>query len=224
LSRGRKRRPWYPGDTLGMAIGQSRLTTTPLQIARMMAAVANDGKLVTPHLLRRIGAAGHVGPDGPSGPRSHNSLRSSRTHHSNATPHEVRTGGPDLLAGDTTSFPATPIPGLGGSTLSRVRDGLRKVVQDRHGTGYKYARLPEIEFAGKTGTAEVGGNRPDHAWFAGYAPANNPRVAFAVVLEHCGSGGREAGPVAKELVRSLLATGLIRGTSTARRDTSAAGR
>jgi penicillin-binding protein 2 len=104
--------------------------------------------------------------------------------------------------------------------LSRVREGLRKVVQDRHGTGYKYARLPEIEFAGKTGTAEVGGNRPDHAWFAGYAPANNPRVAFAVVLEHAGSGGREAGPVAKQLVQSLLQTGFIRSRLTVQRDAS----
>jgi penicillin-binding protein 2 len=183
---GRRRRAWYPGDTLGLAIGQSRLTATPLQMARMMAAVANDGKLVTPHLLQRVGAAGRVGPD--------------------------------LLSGRPPSFPSTPIPGLGGSTLGRVRDALRKVVQDPHGTGYKYARLSELEFAGKTGTAEVGGNRPDHAWFAGYAPAKNPRVAFAVVLEHAGSGGREAGPVAKELVRSLLATGFIRSTAMARRE------
>jgi penicillin-binding protein 2 len=197
----RKRRPWYPGDTLGMAIGQSRLTTTPLQIARMMAAVANDGKLVTPHLLRRIGTAGRVGVHASAWPAA-GSTAVART------------------TGQAEAWTPTPIPGLSGPTLSRVREGLRKVVQDRHGTGYKYARLPEIEFAGKTGTAEVGGNRPDHAWFAGYAPANNPRVAFAVVLEHAGSGGREAGPVAKQLVQSLLQTGFIRSRLTVQRDAS----
>jgi penicillin-binding protein 2 len=83
------------------------------------------------------------------------------------------------------------------------------VVHDPHGTGYKSVRLDEVTVAGKTGTAEAGGNRPDHAWFAGYAPADHPRVAFAVVLEHGGSGGKSAGPIAREYVRALLETGLI---------------
>ncbi len=49
--------PWYPGDTLGLAIGQSRLTVTPLQMARVMAAIGNDGFLVTPHLVQSFGPA-----------------------------------------------------------------------------------------------------------------------------------------------------------------------
>ncbi|MEC7558082.1 MAG: penicillin-binding transpeptidase domain-containing protein, partial [Planctomycetota bacterium] len=86
---------------------------------------------------------------------------------------------------------------------------------DPRGTGYKRVRLPGITIAGKTGTAEVGGDLEDHAWFAGYVPANQPRVAFVVVLEHAGSGGREAGPVARALVESLQVTGLIAAPSTA---------
>ena len=54
-----------------------------------------------------------------------------------------------------------------------------------------------------------------HAWFAGYVPARRPRVAFVVVLEHAGSGGRKAGPVARALVESLQVTGLIAPPSTA---------
>lgn len=169
------RRRWYPGDTLGLAIGQSRLTATPMQIARMMAAIANGGYLVTPHLMQRVGSA---------------------THASNAE-------------SPGTPFPRMRIPGLSEDVLRRVQTGLRMVVQHPRGTGYKHARLTDIEYAGKTGTAEVGGNKPDHAWFAGYAPAKNPRIAFAIVLEHAGSGGRQAGPVAKELVKLLLESRVI---------------
>ena len=179
----KRNRPWYPGDTLGLAIGQARLTVTPLQIARMMAAVANGGQLVTPHLMQRVGAAS-------------------------------RAGSADSTA---EAFPRRPITGLSPGTLKRVREGLRRVVHHPKGTGYKHVRLAGIEIAGKTGTAEVGGGKPDHAWFAGYAPADNPRVAFVVVLEHSGSGGKNAGPVAKQLVRSLLQTGIIRRRLTAKR-------
>jgi len=69
--------------------------------------------------------------------------------------------------------------------------------------------LPGIAIAGKTGTAEVGGDLEDHAWFAGYVPADGPRFAFVVVLEHAGSGGREAGPLARRLVESIRESGLI---------------
>ncbi|OYW22219.1 MAG: hypothetical protein B7Z55_04865, partial [Planctomycetales bacterium 12-60-4] len=98
--------------------------------------------------------------------------------------------------------------------LAAIREGLYRVVHDPQGTGYKTVRLSDVSIAGKTGTAEVGGGRPDHAWFAGFTPADNPRVAFAVVIEHGGSGSRTAGPVAREFVRSLLELGLITPTST----------
>lgn len=181
VSRGRR---WYPGDTLGLAIGQSSLTVTPLQMARLMALIANDGALVTPHL--------------------------------------VAEGGPTLVeavsAGETVRpVFAHPEPvriaELDPAALAAIRAGLTKVVQDPHGTGYKTVRLKEVAIAGKTGTAEVGGGRPDHAWFAGYVPADRPRVAFAVVLEHGGSGGKVAGPVAREFVRKLLDLGLIERTA-----------
>ncbi|HVW03159.1 MAG TPA: penicillin-binding transpeptidase domain-containing protein, partial [Planctomycetaceae bacterium] len=70
----------------------------------------------------------------------------------------------------------------------------------------------ETAIAGKTGTAEVGG-KPDHAWFAGYVPADRPRYAFVVVLEHSGSGGKAAGPVARDLVKVMLRERLIGETS-----------
>ena len=165
-------------ETMQLAIGQGPVTATPLQVVRMMAAIANGGSLVTPHVVSDLG------PD------------------------------PEALA--TRAEPrTTPIPGLSKRVLDTVRAGLQRVVEDPRGTGYKRVRLPGIAIAGKTGTAEVGGDLEDHAWFAGYVPARRPRVAFVVVLEHAGSGGRKAGPVARALVESLQVTGLIAPPSTA---------
>jgi penicillin-binding protein 2 len=172
----RSQPPWYPGDTLGLAIGQSRLTTTPLQMARVMAAIANDGFLVTPHLLQGLGSARQI--DGDPSTRL-------------STP------------------PPRPIPDLTQGTLGRVREGLEMVVAHPQGTGYKSVRMSAVKIAGKTGTAEVGGGLSDHAWFAGYVPADRPKYAFAVVLEHAGSGGSTAGPVAKRTVETLLELGLV---------------
>jgi penicillin-binding protein 2 len=97
-----------------------------------------------------------------------------------------------------------PLRGLHLETLAAIREGLELAISDPQGTGYKTVRHPDVMIAGKTGTAEVGGGRPDHAWFAGYVPADQPRVAFVVVLEHGGSGGKAAGPVARAFVQKLL--------------------
>jgi penicillin-binding protein 2 len=63
--------------------------------------------------------------------------------------------------------------------------------------------------AGKTGTAESAPGKPDHAWFAGFVPAKKPRYAVVVVLEHGGSGAKAAGPIVRELVKSLSKRGLL---------------
>ena len=103
------------------------------------------------------------------------------------------------------------ISGLSPRTLHVLRRGLSAVVADPHGTGYKTVRLPDLTIAGKTGTAEAGGGKPDHAWFAGYVPAERPRIAFVVVLENAGSGGHAAGPVARKFVQACQSLGLLSG-------------
>jgi penicillin-binding protein 2 len=195
----RRPEPWYPGDTLGLAIGQSRLTVTPLQVARLMAAIANDGWLLTPHVAREILAVPQTNEDGSAS--------------------DSRAASP---ASTTLSLePIAPvrrrIENLSDGTLARVREGMEQVVNARGGTGFNSVRMSEVKIAGKTGTAEIGGGRPDHAWFAGYVPADRPRIAFVVVLEQAGSGGKVAGPVAKKFVQLLLDQGLIRGRETVRR-------
>ncbi len=183
-----KRQTVMLSETMGLAIGQARLTVTPLQIVRMMAAVANGGFLVTPHVVRDIEPANHLEESVPR-VAMENSYRS----HQRINTHNRRR-----------------IEGLHPRVLKQVREGLRKVVAHPKGTGYKRVRLDQVTIAGKTGTAEVGGGRKDHAWFAGYVPADAPKYAFVVVLEHAGLGGREAGPVAKQLVESMLSIGIVR--------------
>ena len=68
--------------------------------------------------------------------------------------------------------------------------------------------MPELPIAGKTGTAETSG-KPDHAWFAGYFPADNPRYAIVTVLEQGGSGGRAAGPPTRQTIETMLRLNLL---------------
>lgn len=85
--------------------------------------------------------------------------------------------------------------------LDLVREGLERVVGSNYGTGQK-ARLPGVAIAGKTGTVQVGvgeGKKKNHAWFVGYAPCDDPRIAVAVFLEGKESGGFFAAPAAKKI-------------------------
>lgn len=174
----------FARETLGLAIGQSRLTATPLQIVRMMAAIANGGWLVVPHVVSSDGVA-RTASDIDDAPRDLSRRR---------------------------------IPGLHSHTLRAIQEGLTSAVSQPYGTGYRTVRLDSVSIAGKSGTAETSPSRPDHAWFAGYVPAATPRYAFVVVLEHGGSGSRAAGPVVRELVRSMVNYGLLENVSLTRSD------
>jgi penicillin-binding protein 2 len=157
--------PWYAGETVSVAIGQGQVSATPLQMARLVAVIANGGILVSPHLARDAGGR-HV-----------------------AAP------------------PPQPL-GIREQTLRVVREGLRAVVAE--GTGRR-ARLLGLDVCGKTGSAQVVGRArlertPDaeelkpHGWFVSFAPAERPRIALAVLVEHGGSGGAAAAPVAREIL------------------------
>lgn len=161
---------------MGMAIGQNRLTTTPLQMTSAIAAIANNGYVVTPHVVSETGAAQlSAANDMSSQQRTRTSL-------------------------------SLPDPRL----LQFVQEGMKATVQSARGTAYKTARLPNISFAGKTGTAQSAPGKNDHAWFVGYVPSDKPKYAFAVVLEHGGSGSKSAAPIAREVIRTMQQSGLFR--------------
>jgi penicillin-binding protein 2 len=166
--------PWYNGETVNAAIGQGYVLTTPLQLATMMAAVANGGSVLRPQLVKRIESL-----DGQV-------LQEAR---------------PEVLR----STPLAP------ADLQAVRRGLEAVVNEAGGTAWSN-RLQGVRIAGKTGTAQVvklkddrsrGQEVPfahrDHALFVAYAPADDPQLAVAVVVEHGGHGGSAAAPVARAI-------------------------
>ncbi|MCL6471488.1 MAG: cell division protein FtsI [Firmicutes bacterium] len=88
-------------------------------------------------------------------------------------------------------------------TAQVLRGLMEKVVDE--GTG-KAAKIPGVRVAGKTGTAEVGNGEP-HAWFVGFAPAEDPQVLVAAVVENGGTGGRTAAPIAREIMMRVLGAG-----------------
>lgn len=174
-------RAWRSADTQLLAIGQGSLLATPLQVVRMMAAIANGGRLVTPHLVSSLGL-------------------------------------PELSEGQSTSelpddpiriASPKPIPDLTPETLAEIRQGLKRVVCDPRGTAYGSVWLDSIDVSGKTGTAETAVEGADHAWFAGYAPSEAPKLALVVALEHGGNADEAAGPVAKRLVLRMQQLGLL---------------
>jgi penicillin-binding protein 2 len=102
-------------------------------------------------------------------------------------------------------------------TLDLVRRGLWEAVNSPRGTAYR-SRLEQIEFSGKTGTAQVVGRslvegldddqikmtHRDHAWFVAYAPSQDPRIAVAVIIEHGEHGSSAAAPVASKVIEAYL--------------------
>ena len=167
---------WYPGETLSVAIGQGAVTTTPIQIARSLAAVVNGGKVLKPRLVKRVTAAdGRILFDAPSEPEF---LRTVELE-------------PDVV--------------------ERVKAAMVGVVTDKRGTGRR-AALPEkfgIVVGGKTGTAQVASRESgikdeDHAWFAGYAPADNPQVVAVALIENGGHGGVAAAPAVRKVLAAYF--------------------
>lgn len=168
---------WYPGETLSVAIGQGATLTTPLQIARSLAAVVNGGKVLQPHLIKKVASldGGFIDEDFP--------INIQRT-----------------IDADQ-------------KVVTAVREALVGVVNDPRGTA-KRASLSDkgIVVAGKTGTAQVvsldfhkeGGHFDHHAWFAGYAPAENPKIVVVALVENGGHGGAQSAPLVKQVMEAYF--------------------
>jgi penicillin-binding protein 2 len=170
---GRRRidgRKWQAGDTVNMSIGQGQVLVTPMQVARMMSAVANGGVLWRPRLVQRV-------------ERVDGSLAYSSS--------SKMTGRVDL----------SPI------VWAFLRQALSGVVNEG-GTGGA-ARIPGVEVAGKTGTAQSvnksdSAKGQDHAWFASFAPAQDPEVVVVVLVERGGKGGQVAAPIARQIYQAIF--------------------
>jgi penicillin-binding protein 2 len=155
---------WFPAETVSVSIGQA-MSVTPVQNVRVAAAVANGGKLVTPHIMKTVG-------------------------------------------GKPVDYAAPKELGFRPEVVAAVRDAMVGVV--REGTGL-YARLQGVEVAGKTGSAQVVTHArlesdkkrreyQPHGWFICFAPADQPRIAMAVLVEHGVGGMVSAAPVAGQIL------------------------
>jgi peptidoglycan glycosyltransferase len=164
-------RPGSPDEDIGrIGIGQGNLVVTPLQMAMVVAAVANAGKLMTPHFTAKV-----VNQTGQTVKQLHPSVYS------------------------TVMRPAT------AAALAQM---MLNVVEE--GTGVP-AQLGGIKVAGKTGTAQIGnvGSGLTEPWFEGFAPISDPQVAVAVTVQRTagGYGATVAAPIARDVIKTLLAEG-----------------
>ncbi len=170
---------WIAGETLSCAIGQGYNLVTTLQMAVIYATVANGGVVYKPRLVNKI-----LNPDGKV----------------------IKEFGPEVIR----------TVDIDKKILKILNRGFTGVVNSPSGTGHR-AKLKNVLVAGKTGTAQVRKIKArrihisnmkwehrDHAWFAAYAPADDPEIAVVVLAEHSGHGGTAAAPVAREVLATYF--------------------
>ena len=173
---------WVIGDTVNASIGQGDMLASPLQLAVMTARLAT-GRNVTPRLIKSVDGVEQANGKG------------------------------------------APLK-LNQNNLAKMREAMFAVVNDRGGTA-NGSRIvaSEMRMAGKTGTSQVRNisaterrsgvvrnqdlpwERRDHALFVDFAPADNPKYAVAVVVEHGGGGSTAAAPIARDITLQALYDG-----------------
>ena len=173
--------PWQGGETLSVAIGQGFNLVTPIQMASLVAAVANGGVIYKPLLVERIEDVntGEVGVI--------ESQDMGRLPVSDETLERIRNG---LVAvvnsrrgtGRIADIAGISVAGKTG-TAQVVAMGERPDTDEEEKTPFRFR---------------------DHAWFVAFAPVEAPRIAVAVFVEHGGHGGSTAGPIAREMMETYL--------------------
>lgn len=174
--------PWFPGETLNTSIGQGYFLVTPLQLANSTAAMSQKGRRFRPHLVRAIGSSQDEG---------------------------TRELTPEV-AGQYHVIKA--------QNWEHIRNSMINVVHGARGTARGINRGITYTVAGKTGTAQVFGiaqdeeydeetvseKLRDHALFISYAPAEDPRIAVAVIVENGEHGSTVAAPIARQVMDAWL--------------------
>jgi len=176
-------KPWFPGDTVNLGIGQGYLLVTPLQLAHIAGVIAERGRSFRPRLVE--------------------GMRDAQGHTKWLAPVE-----------------GTPILGVPDADWTIVINAMIGTTRCAAycGTASEAFKGVAYEAAGKTGTAQVytvaqnahynartvPERLRDHAWFIAFAPAEAPRIAVAVIVEHAGWGASAAAPVARQVLDAFL--------------------
>lgn len=145
------------------AIGQHNVAANPMQMAMVASAVANDGNLMTPYLVKEVKDRYGKVIDKPT----------------------------QKLLSEVMST----------NTANKITGHMVSVVEG--GTG-KNAKISGIEVAGKTGSAEDTSKKATHSWFIGFAPADDPKIAVAVIVENGGLGGKKAAEAAQKVLSAYI--------------------
>lgn len=172
---------WYPGDTAITGIGQGFWKVTPLQLVQATAALADDGWLRRPHLVRdtRAGYAARWTPVPQPAPR--------RISDNAAHLAAVREGMVDTVHG--------------AGTATNIRIGLDYLIASKTGT----AQVVSRRGAGAVHPKSLPMHLRHRALFIGYAPADNPTIAVAVAIEGGGYGASTAAPIARKILDAWVA-------------------
>ena len=164
--------PWYPGETISVAIGQGPLLVTPLQIAVHTAIIANLGHKITPYLLKSDS-------DSPLKEDKPGHLARGKTIEIDKSVFEKVIKGMWQVVNEQGTGRAARISGFDvcGKT------GSTQLISSKE--------AEKLEEQGK----EV----KTHSWFTGFAPRDNPEVVITVLVEYGGTGGATAAPLARQL-------------------------
>ena len=172
----RFKQKWYAGDTVSVGIGQGYLLVTPLQLAAATATIANNGVPVHPRLLKAVQDA-KTQETRELGPALSRDAVAVRPEHialvRSAMVDVTRPGGTAAAAGN------------GASYAIAAKTGTAQVVGMKQGEKYDEKRLKQEHW--------------DHALFIAFAPADDPKLAMAILVENGKHGGSTAGPIAREI-------------------------
>lgn len=169
---------WYAGETISIGIGQGYNAYTPIQLAQATATLANNGVMFRPHLVQHIV--------------------------------DTKTGEKTLV--EPKPIRTVPLKQEHIDVIKHAMVGVNK-----EGTGARAFAGAEYEAAGKTGTAQVYSLKGekyvegrvkkelrDHALFIAFAPADQPKIALAVLVENGGFGAQAAAPIARQVLDYYL--------------------
>ena len=185
--RGERGEPWYPGDTVNMAIGQGDLLATPLQVATVASIIANRGLLVPPRMLKSSDGvlAETLAPNTQPG-RVEGLAETDWEQMVDAMEDVIHLGNQGYLRN-----------GIAWAHIGRDigyrlagKSGTAQVVEIPQGEEYDEELLDEYS--------------RKHAWFMAFAPADDPVIALSAFVENGGGGSSVAGPIVREVVDAYL--------------------
>lgn len=185
--RQRRGQVWYPGETIITGIGQGYTLVTPLQLARATAILANHGQPVRPHLLIDAAAT----PVAATTPPAEDGLPSGLLGEN---------GSIHLEPQDWQNVIGAMVDVVARGTARGINSGLRYPVAGKTGTAQVYTLRPDEKYD----EHKIDKRLRDHALFIAFAPADQPRLAVAVIAENGGHGGSVAAPIARQVLDKYM--------------------